>query len=292
MFSPMECDVATYVASMHTAGVPLDTIDLRCSCLLMTLELFGMSLTSSATVRRIRTALRRIQPPVPRYHEFFDIALVFRVLASWGPSTHLALKQLRARAITLLRMDSFARSADLSGLWRSQCEFVAGGARLRFFKPKELRVHVGTRDLFSSWVHIGCVPELPDICAVCNLREYLQRTEALASGAREFPFFLPLRRPFSRLHSDTFSNVVQLVLTAAGVDPRFLPHAVRGSALTAALEAGCPIAMGRRQGRWAEASESFARHYDRAVCLNPPPWVVSSPQQIARLLRLEFLAVP
>lgn len=270
--------------------MPLSTINLRCSAVLMTLQLFGCDLTGSVTLRRLRTALHRLQPPVPRYSEFFDVVPLLRLLQSWGSSEALSLKSLRARAIVLLRIDSFARSGDLVGLWRSQVEFLELGCRVRFYKPKELRVQVGTRDLFSAWVHIGCVPELPQICAPCNLRAYALRTAGKVSTSPDCPFFLPLRgRPVS-LSSDTFSNEVQHILTAGGVDPKFHPHALRGCSLSAALSAGCPLELGRRQGRWAVDSPSFEKHYDRAVEIRRPPFVVFSPYQIARLLRLQLLA--
>ena len=123
-----------------------------------------MDLLKAPVLFFVRKVLRAQVPVFPYYDEYFDPLLLFSLWREPLELSGLSLMQLRLRLYVCICMDSLCRSGDLArarnpslpgGLVVIQVQFVRGGLKLRFLRPKELRVNAASRSLYSRWVYVG-----------------------------------------------------------------------------------------------------------------------------------------
>ena len=203
------------------------------------------------------------------------------MLREWGPTECLSSKQLRTRALTLLRIDLVARSADIGrirrGLVRGRKNPVImsdGRMGVRFLRPKGLSSTWEWADgEYSVMFFISSYPADERICTVSNVTEYL-RKKIGATG----PLFVGLNKSMKPIKASTLSSIVRdQVLGTQGASinacskkatPKgahfFDPDSLRGASATGALLGGSKRETIRSQARWADI-KTFNRHYNRAL---------------------------
>jgi len=209
----------------------------------VTLLTHNTNLSERGRVVKAKAKIKDFTQRKARYSEFFELDPIFDTLERWGPNEQLTEKQLRDKAIMLLRIDLMARNDDITTLYRH--------ANLLVIRDDRLKVRlVDTKNAagLSTWIHVHAFPERPLICSVTTLNEYLKRTNGyerkdtrIKPNREEIltdPLFFTCDKQHAQLSADTVGRISSQIMTEAKIDASYLPHSIRGAAITKALHMG------------------------------------------------------
>ena len=119
-------------------------------------------------------------------------------------------------------------------------------------------------------MNVMSFPELPSICPVLSLQDYLVRTAPLRLRAVDVQhMFIQLRLPQKSVSSQTLASWITSMMADAGVDTSsFHQHSTR-SASAAWLGSGTnkkmSVAQICNQGQWSRSTTTFRKFYHKIV---------------------------
>ena len=113
VLGPIE-DVVNFLAHLYTEGYQLNAY--RSAISSMHSPINGQSIGQHPLVSRLLKGAFQSRPPLPRYTETWDVAMVLSYLDGHTLDENLSLKLLSQRTLMLLALSRPSRSADLSKL--------------------------------------------------------------------------------------------------------------------------------------------------------------------------------
>lgn len=199
------------------------------------------------------------KPPMPRYVDTWDPALVLRYLKSWHPPSALTLKKLTLKVAMLLVLVTGQRIQTLVMLDISCMSVLSDSVVFRIFDLlKQSRPGYRNPELV-----LKSYPKDKSLCIFTFLLAYVTRTKSLRKDTKAL--FLTLNKPHSAATKDTISRWVKTVMAAAGVDTsRFAPHSVRCASTSAAHRGGAPVHEIMTKAGWA-SDNVFAKFYNKPL---------------------------
>ena len=90
-------------------------------------------------VSEFRAAVNKKTPPGPTYRTTWDITVLLRKVETFGENESMALELLLLKVVVLLRIDCFARSSDITRIFREDVIFQNDRVVLHFLRTKEWR---------------------------------------------------------------------------------------------------------------------------------------------------------
>ena len=164
-------DVADWLSSIVAGGGKFSHFDNFRSAVCVFLDLISGSSSHLAETPLVKSVSRAAATDLHKSAknvDCFDLNHLWDLFRSWGPTADLPLEQLLAKTITLLMIDSAARSSDLARWqgWsaRSCCLLPVGcswadadEATLRFLLSKEVLLSLrlgGRRSRYSDGVRV------------------------------------------------------------------------------------------------------------------------------------------
>lgn len=211
-------------------------------------------------VIRFLKGVYNLRPPVPRYNETWDVAVLLKFLRTLSPVKKLSLKALTLKTATLMAILIAARAQtlailDLKNMTRhkSKFSFTVGAADLKQsrqgYKPPLLE--------FQAY------PVDRALCIVTVLSEYIERTKVLRDG--ESKLFLSYMRPHKHVTASTISNWVKTSMAKAGVNVQvYKPHSVRAASTSKALKSGGGLQQILETAGWS-GTRTFAKYYNKDI---------------------------
>ena len=213
---------------------------------------------SSTSVPMKRSRPMPVQP-------FIDL------FTSWGNNDTLTLKQLRMKAITLLALVCMTRPSDLApkGVLLNTLDLTVNSIVLsldnvEFLPDKSLTIlFFGIKnDTSRSGFEVN-IPQNSNnhyIDPVSCLQCYIHRTQSVRPSDTK-PVFLSLKAPFKAISSSTVANILDEVITLAGLsDKGFSAKSFRPTGATLAVNSGILPETVMQIGRW-KTKEVFMNHY-------------------------------
>ncbi len=104
-------------------------------------------------VQNFRKAANIAKPTGPALVDTWDVKLIFEFFRKEGNIILISTMSLIKRLIVCLRVDLFARSSDITKLYREQIVLEENGLKLRFLRPKEWRPE--GKHAFKQWSEYG-----------------------------------------------------------------------------------------------------------------------------------------
>ena len=105
-------------------------------------------------------------------------------------------------------------------------------------------------------------PEMPDLCPVRSIQEYLKFRLSRSSDPQ---FFITTTKPFKGASKATIARWVKQCMFQAGIDiSKFSPHSCRASSTSFASWAGIDLLTIMKSASWSRES-TFKRHYQREI---------------------------
>jgi integrase len=201
------------------------------------------------------------RPPQPLYDATWDVAEVTGFLEKLPNNNDLDLKQLTKKCAMLLALTSAKRQSDLRAIDVRFMRYIPEGVEIRIPGLTKIRTPGKTITFFFPSLN-----EVPKICPVACLQEYLRRTEpnrrSLSQDSKQ-PLFLATERPFSPVTSTSIGRWLKQLLEATGVDTQhFKPHSTRGASTSAAARKGASISDILAAADWTRET-TFNRFYYR-----------------------------
>lgn len=192
--------------------------------------------------------------------------------------------EIRNRAIVLLKIDTFSRSADLTGLFMEQVSITPAGARMRFWDKTSRRRGKWSKAIFITRLDVPSMPAaVRRTCTVTALEHWIgvrshffpedDETRALATSdapEKMHALFINTRggeKSGMPLADTTYAAIVKKFFAKIGVtstedgsgtDPT--PHSTRGVIASDAIVAGARREEVVAHGRW-DTMKAFDDHY-------------------------------
>lgn len=231
----------------------------------------GEGFMQNQHVTYFRRACNIQKPTGPALVDIWDIALVFDWLRETEHLESWSLRYFLERVITLLRIDLFARSSDLTKIFREQILWESELFKIRFLKPKEWRPE-GKNSFrqWTNWISVHKLSKEENLCSYTMLKKWLQITDKIAPRIfvegewRTVVFFKRVRGVTKPLSLQEISRISNGVLRKAGIPRRFTSQSLRSAASSAAADDGVPIEQILHQGRWS-SKEIFKKYYYRST---------------------------
>ena len=207
-----------------------------------------------------RKSVNKIAPPGPALETIWDISKLLKMVVSLGNNSQLPLPLLALKVVILLRIDCFARSSDITKLYRCEIKWEKQRLLLRFWRPKEWRP-MGTHTMkqWSTWIPIY------------KVQKHSNRTGHIALPFQvEGNFRLPVICQIAgknQGHPMTSKQIAQLSVLAmkwAEIPDTYTSRSIRAAAASAAKDYGISVQEIIRQGRWSDA-KMFNKYYYRSI---------------------------
>ncbi|MEW8544181.1 MAG: hypothetical protein AB2693_11665 [Candidatus Thiodiazotropha sp.] len=207
--------------------------------------------------------MKRSQPmPTQPFNDLFR---------SWGNNEDLSLKQLRMKTITLLALVCMSRPSDLApkGIHFDPKDLSVNNILLSldnvtFLPDDSLTIHFfGIKnDTSRSGFEVNIPSNKDNIVMdpVTCLHTYIDRTTPMRPADSK-PLFLTLTTPYKAISSNTVSNILDEVISLAGLANRgFSAKSFRPTGATHAVNSGIAPETVMQIGRW-KTREVFLNHY-------------------------------
>lgn len=209
----------------------------------------------------VRTYLRgvyNITPPVPRYHNTWDPALVLKLLQTWSPAKDLDLKTLTFKVVTLTLLVSGQRIQTLPFLSLDYMQKTDSCYTFRIYDHLK-QSRPGYKNPVIS---LKAYPNDVSLCIFTFMLEYLSRTKNLRKDNYVFVCF---KKPHGPASKDTITRWVKVVLEKAGIDTTiFAPHSIRSASSSAAERGGAPLQEILDTAGWSGDSV-FGKFYNKPL---------------------------
>ena len=219
----------------------------------------------------LRRGIRNRAGPIPHVSStWWSVSALFAHLATMAQEpTTCPLMELRDKCIVLLKLDSFARAADLAEM--DEVKRLANGDTTIVF---HLSKHHRTRQEMT----IRMFKPDPRICTAQALFHYWARSlhdeiparKRLVDGVETdlYPLFRTTTKnkktdtleTRKALTAQRIANITRKVMTAAGIHSRYKPHTTRGAAASKCYNLGIPLKDVVARGRW-QNEDTFIESY-------------------------------
>ena len=201
-----------------------------------------------------------IRPAAPRYHQTWDVHVVFQHLRQLPPNTDLDLMTLTKKAIMLTLLVTAGRGQDMGLLDLQDIHAHDGGLTcLLSGLTKTTRPGSQRRQL-----NIPAFPVDQRICPVLCLREYLRQTQFLRPE-HITSLFVTTIKPHGPATSDTIRRWVRSLMSEAGIDTKvFRPHSTRSASTSAARRKDTPLPDIMKAAGW-KAERTFQIFYNKPL---------------------------
>lgn len=232
----------------------------------------GDALTEWPMVSEFRAAINKKAPPGPTYRTTWDISVLLKKVETFGRNESMALELLLLKVVLLLRIDCFARSSDVTRIFREDVIFHDDRVVLQFLRTKEWRAssQIAWGEL-SAPVTIFKLKAKINTCCYRTLAVWMNRTTEMVRsekvrGRWRTPVVCHVRKglmgkPVSAKHVATMSYAA---MKAAGVDPAFKGRTIRAAASSAAKDYGASEKEVLCQGRWTDG-KMWRKYYYRSI---------------------------
>ena len=200
------------------------------------------------------------RPPVPRYQEVWDVALVLKYIEDGPPNSKLTLKELSKQLVTLLALCNASRASDIQAL---DIQFM------RVLESKFVFTIPGLTKTRRSGppkqVSFLAFNENHALCPVRALKTYKERTVHLrgdkgGNGSRSL-LIISYKKPYKPVKSGTISRWIKETLSDAGIDTQiFKGHSTRAASTSAACAKGISMNDIMSMAGW-----SFERFYHKEM---------------------------
>lgn len=182
------------------------------------------------------------RPAAPKYDSFPDLSPLLEYLSRLDKTRRV---DMRCKAIVLLKIVTLARSADMARWLADSVQFANSGelyivmAKAKNIQEQQTRLTI--RPLEGN----------KDLCPVEAFRNYWN---LLGGASKATSVWRSVVEPFGSVSADTISRVTRNAMEAAGMDvEKFKANALRGAAVTRAVDSGLSPEELRQQGRWKSA---------------------------------------
>ena len=121
--------------------------------------------------------------------------------------------------------------------------------------------------MLRGHVNVFAFPELPSICPVLSLKDYLVRTAPLCH-TDAFKMFIQIRKPHKSVSAQTLAMWITNIMAVAGVDTSMFKQHITHSALAAWLEKGTKtmsVAQICRHAQWSNLTTTYRKFYHKVV---------------------------
>ena len=229
----------------------------------------GEHFMRSQHVFYFRKACNMQKPTGPALTEIWNIKLVFDYMRFGGKLVTWTRKQLLERLIVVLRIDLFARSSDLTKIYREQIVWEKNLFKVRLFKPKEWRAEgKNAFKAWSPWLVVEKLSKEPELCSFSLLKRWVELTEITAPKVFvEGEWRTPLLFKWSQgkakpMSLEDISKITANLMRRAKVPVKFTPQSLRSAASSAAIDDGASVDRVLAQGRWS-SKQLFKKYYYR-----------------------------
>jgi integrase len=245
--------IANFLASLFDEGYQYSSIAGHRAALSSFFEVFEPELDlNAALITKLMKGFFRQRPSKPKYSCIWDIQRVLDLLASWGPSDKLELKQLTLKTAMLLALCAPKRVSELSRLTMSSCQVSAD--RWKFF------IEGMTKNRGMGPAHTACYDRFPDnllLCPISTLEVYLARVKPPNNES----LLRSLNKPFGSVSSTTVARWLRTVIAEAGISLEFGAHSTRSASTSAAAAAGMSAPQILAAANWAKSGSTFQKVY-------------------------------
>ncbi len=229
----------------------------------------GEQFMHSQHVSYFRKACNMKKPTGPALTGIWDIKVIFNWMRTGGGLRTWSRRQLLERLIVVLRLDLFARSSDLTKIYREQIVWEEDFLKLRFLKPKEWRSEgKNAFKEWSPWIMVEKLANEPELCSFSLVKRWMELTDKVVpnvfvEGEWRRPLFFKWSRGVAKPMSlEEISKATSNILKKAGVPAKYTPQSLRSAASSAALDDGASMDRVLAQGRWS-SKQLFNKYYYR-----------------------------
>lgn len=257
--SPNLSKVLEFLARLCQEGKAYRSVNVFRSMLSSTLSpIDGVDVGKHPLVVKIMKGIYNVEPPAPKYNNFWDVNVVLNLLNSWA-NTELSFARLSSKAVMLLALTSLCRVSELACISRISIAFSDQGGKWALAKPRKAQRQSALK-VFS----LKRLSSQANICPVACLEAYVKASDERRKDT-EGGLFVSTRSPFKTIGASTVSRWVKVLLTEAGIDTTvYSAHSTRGASASKAAASGVSVENILRSGGWASESV-FARHYRRGL---------------------------
>ena len=206
-------------------------------------------------VKRLMRGVFKLRPPVARYTSIWDVNTVLHYIHAMINNT-FQLKLLKMA--TLLMLLSGNRVNMLSHFYirnmylnERECTFVFDEA-LKHSRP----------NWNTEKMTFRAFPELPGLCPVNAIVDYLEARNALSNDGA---FFVTQVKPWNKAAPDTIARWIKTVLGWAGIDSgKYTAHSCRAAATSSAVFNGISLTTILKSASWSNVT-TFKNFYYKEI---------------------------
>ena len=200
-------------------------------------------------VARVLKGAFNARPPLPRYTNTWNVQVVLDCILRWGDTSLLSLKLLTYKLVMLMALTRPSRSADLTSLSVSRCQFKPEGVS---FLPsglaKQSRLGKPVTEIFFA-----SFPNNIELCPVEMLRRYQAVTSLLKKESDQL--LVAIVKPHKPVAACTIARWLKEVLKLSGIDvSMFTAHSTRSASASAAADSGVTTSDILKAADWSTES--------------------------------------
>ena len=221
-------DVVNFLADSHMQGYQTNFL-YRSAISTVHDRVDDVDVGKHPLVARVLKGAYHARPSLPRYTTTWDVQVVVDGISKWGDTTSMSLKLLTYKLVMLMALTRPSRSADLTALSVSKCQFKPEGVS---FLPsglaKQSRQGKPLAGFLSSRQRALFSRDSPSLY-VCNISP--------EEGIR--PAVCGIIKPHKPVVPCTIARWLKEMLKLSGVDVNmFTAHSTRSASVTAAADSG------------------------------------------------------
>ena len=157
-------------------------------------------------VARLLKGAFHARPPLPKYIGIWNVQVVLDHMLQWSDTATLSLKLLTFKLVMLMSLARPSRSADLTSLHLSNCQFKLEGVA---FLPSTLDKQSRQGKALTDY-YFASFPDNKQLCPVETLRQYKQMTAPLRKENSQL--FLGIVKPHNPVAPCTIARWLKEVL--------------------------------------------------------------------------------
>lgn len=195
------------------------------------------------------------RPSLPKYNSLWDVSVIIRFLEQ---SPCVSLLMLSGKLCILFLLLTAQRCQTLH-LVKLQ-DIIFSSESVTFKVPHLLKQSRPGHHL--SDIVLRAYSQNEALCIVHTLKEYIERTKELRADVHQL--LIGTQKPHKAVSKSTVARWIKLIMSKAGIDPKFGAHSTRAVATSTAKQRGVPLNVIAKTAGWSNA-RTFARFYDKPV---------------------------
>jgi site-specific recombinase XerD len=256
-------EICNFLAKLFEKGFDYGTVASYRSALSSILQFFGRGrIGEDPLIHKLLKGMEFARPAKPKYADFWDVGLLLDEIRKWGQNHLLSSQRILQKAIILLRLATFGRSADMAEINLEAVQIRETHLELDFHVKKQQRSRAQ-----SMALTVKRFEQEPNLCPVLAVLEYISRTQQWRNENNAKRLFVAVNGDHLPLSSQRIAKLVLSVMQEAGIDTKiFKAGSLRGAAASKALDNGALVEQVMRQGQWSSLSV-FEKFYNRSHLL-------------------------